>query len=327
MSTYLLIGDGMAMGVIHVLTGPDHLSALATLSSNAGYNFVAFWYGVRWGIGHSIGLILVGSILIAITNSNSEFQMPEKLETILESLVGVFMLLLGCYHLKIAIFDQPLNNSSTDGRKSNDNYCDEWGEEMTEQFTITENPSESNFDDDDDDEEEEYKKQQQQSSERTESIFNHSQQHHHHHCGRGITACIVPLLCPLSMCKLVFQRCCNISEWSCCSGGCSKGVLSLFVGIVHGVAGPGGVLGVLPAVELHDWKLALVYLSTFCITSTVIMGFFAAFYGHCTTMLVASGSSAKFEFRMAVFSSSLSIIVGVLWLSLLSIGKLHDIFP
>lgn len=34
--------------------------------------------------------------------------------------------------------------------------------------------------------------------------------------------------------------------------------------------GPGGVLGVLPAVELHAWDKALLYLFSFCLTSIVV---------------------------------------------------------
>jgi len=277
------------MGVIHVLTGPDHLSALATLSSNTS-SFIAFWYGVRWGIGHSIGLLIVGSILIAITSNEDNdgdddaFETPETLENILEYFVGVFMLLFGAYHLRIAFLEKE-NNSIGEVAETND----EEGESLP-YASMEEDP--------------------------TAKTENHL--HHHHHCGEEVTACLVSTLCPLPMCKSVFYR--------CTENGCSKGILSLCVGIVHGVAGPGGVLGVLPAVQLHNWMLASVYLGTFCITSTFIMGLFAALYGNCSTMLVSS-DKAKFEFRTAVFSSSLSIIVGVLWIVLLSIGKLHDIFP
>jgi hypothetical protein len=48
-----LIYTGVLMGVIHVLAGPDHLSALATLS--VGSSWRAALLGVRWGIGHSTG--------------------------------------------------------------------------------------------------------------------------------------------------------------------------------------------------------------------------------------------------------------------------------
>lgn len=47
-------------GTGHVLTGPDHLSALAMLS--VGTTFRAFVLGVRWGVGHSLGLFLVAVV-------------------------------------------------------------------------------------------------------------------------------------------------------------------------------------------------------------------------------------------------------------------------
>ena len=82
------------MGILHVLTGPDHLSALATLSANT-YNLEAFWYGVRWGIGHSFGLILVGSVLIMLDslnrkndNDDDPIGISEYFQNVCESLVG-----------------------------------------------------------------------------------------------------------------------------------------------------------------------------------------------------------------------------------------------
>lgn len=105
MSTAELINTGIIMGIIHVLTGPDHLSALATLSgtsigkSKGG----SFLLGIKWGIGHSVGLIIVGGALIAAeqgSGANSEWiEMNSWLSVILESFVGVFMLALGAYGL------------------------------------------------------------------------------------------------------------------------------------------------------------------------------------------------------------------------------------
>lgn len=58
-----LIAKGIVFGILHVLTGPDHLGALVTLSANVE-TFKAFIVGVGWGIGHSFGLLLVGTILL-----------------------------------------------------------------------------------------------------------------------------------------------------------------------------------------------------------------------------------------------------------------------
>jgi hypothetical protein len=48
-----LILTGGSLGVLHVLAGPDHLSALAALS--VGSSWRAINLGIKWGIGHSTG--------------------------------------------------------------------------------------------------------------------------------------------------------------------------------------------------------------------------------------------------------------------------------
>ena len=57
---------GGVMGLGHVLS-PDHLSALATLSAGGGVE--AFRLGVRWGLGHSIGMVANSAITTRFTPS------------------------------------------------------------------------------------------------------------------------------------------------------------------------------------------------------------------------------------------------------------------
>jgi hypothetical protein len=64
---WAIVGKGIVMGLLHVFTGVDHLSALATLSSNLGV-CQAFQVGIRWGVGHSIGLVLVATILLLFSS-------------------------------------------------------------------------------------------------------------------------------------------------------------------------------------------------------------------------------------------------------------------
>jgi len=49
---------GLIAGTIHVLTGPDHLSAIAPLAVRRPKG--AWIPGVRWGLGHSSGVAVVG---------------------------------------------------------------------------------------------------------------------------------------------------------------------------------------------------------------------------------------------------------------------------
>ncbi|EGZ08313.1 hypothetical protein PHYSODRAFT_526273 [Phytophthora sojae] len=90
-STLQLALTGMLFGLIHVLTGPDHLSALATLS--AGSSWRSFALGVRWGCGHSIGLIVMAVLFIAL-DGKLDFSV---LNVVTDVLVGVFMIALGVY--------------------------------------------------------------------------------------------------------------------------------------------------------------------------------------------------------------------------------------
>ena len=52
----------------------------------------------------------------------------------------------------------------------------------------------------------------------------------------------------------------------------SRGRWSLSIGLVHGIAGPSGILAVLPAVVLADAGKSTAYLVAFFVTSTAAMG-------------------------------------------------------
>jgi hypothetical protein len=66
-----LIGFGIMMGIVHVLSGLDHMSALAQLSSGSGLQ--GFFLGCRWGFGHSVGLCIMYVVSHAI---HMQFLLP-----------------------------------------------------------------------------------------------------------------------------------------------------------------------------------------------------------------------------------------------------------
>lgn len=86
-----IIGTGLLLGVVHVLTGPDHLSALAAMTTSSSWR--AFSLGVRWGCGHSIGLLLMTAIFLAAGRS---FDL-NHVGVYLNYAVGAFMIGLGIW--------------------------------------------------------------------------------------------------------------------------------------------------------------------------------------------------------------------------------------
>ena len=95
------------------------------------------------------------------------------------------------------------------------------------------------------------------------------------------------------------------------------------MGIIHCVAGPGGVFGVLPAVVLNDWVKSSVYLLSFIVASILMMGIFAAGYGEMTLRL---GRTERINAMLSAFSAGLSFLVGVVWVLLMWEGKLDEVF-
>lgn len=378
-----------ALGAVHVLTGPDHLSALATLSANLGR--AAFCLGIRWGLGHSTGLLLVGVIFIALShqyptthdeteandgNDEETVQVPDGMTHAFEAVIGVFMLFLGLYGIFRAIDKKQKADADTDAKHDANEDMDD--DAISLDFSRHQNsalPTTALVD---------------ASCQSSSSIppqpvvgtmVSHSsnnnnneqdlrymeelsyQNHVNLHLstvvgskvenesGGGGDDRIIATGGPDNI------NTTNASDNPTQSSPCSKWkswvqrhvvnrlsprTLSILTGILHGLAGPGGVLAIIPAVQLRNAKLATIYLGSFCVTSTITMGLFATLYGVCSQRLAAATTTDNSNsvpgsgggpptsqriFQIEIVSSCFSFLVGILWLVLLAIGKMDVVFP
>jgi uncharacterized membrane protein YfcA len=335
-----------ALGCVHVLTGPDHLSALATLAANVGNSFASFGLGIRWGVGHSSGLLVVGILLILLSKKGQDtVDMPDYASHVFESIVGVFMLLLGMYGVRRAWLKRPKaysaigessprkNNNGENGSPGIRRYNN--GDDYL--FTI---PSSSEHSEDDSNNSDSQKADDHleiyfDGDEKPTSIKSLPDSQNHDPVEDVII--VVPsdeADMEEEEAVVVEQAYGSLVSPSLCrrflddvTRKISTKTMAFLVGIVHGFAGPGGVLGVIPAVQLQNWKLATLYLGCFCTSSTLTMGCYACMYGTCSSRLVGNGTDTLREFRIECFSACLSILVGITWLILLALGKLEDVFP
>ena len=132
----------------------------------------------------------------------------------------------------------------------------------------------------------------------------------------------------------------------------SRGRWSLSIGLVHGIAGPSGILAVLPAVVLADAGKSTAYLVAFFVTSTAAMGIFAGLFGYVTDLAVrrqmdgkdapdtlgghrfdshevrvtrASDAATRVAMGLNLGAGVLAVCVGTLWLTLSGLGLLGSL--
>ena len=243
---------------------------MATLCASESSSLKSFYLGIQWGIGHSTGLLLVGTIFILLSSADESdtIDIPQSVTHALESLVGIFMIGLGGFGIWRAVQKRNLTK---------DDELDALTTTTTTTIEIVSNNTAGASS----------SLSMADVGDITAPIgHHHKEEHDHHH----------PIL-----------------------SRCSTTCLALSAGLVHGLAGPGGVLGVIPAVQIRNPFLGSLYLITFCVTSTMTMGAFAVTYGKFV-------KRQGWEFRIEVTSACFSIIVGITWLILLAMGKLEDIF-
>ena len=89
----LILLTGIAAGFGHVLLGPDHVAALAPFSVEAHRR--AWVVGLRWGVGHAVGIIAVALLVITA----AEWLDLELLAGVGDYLVGVVLVAVGVWGL------------------------------------------------------------------------------------------------------------------------------------------------------------------------------------------------------------------------------------
>ncbi|MBD0319101.1 MAG: hypothetical protein ICV87_02135 [Gemmatimonadetes bacterium] len=83
----------VSLGFLHALE-PDHMAAVTTFVSRRPRPAEALGFGLRWGLGHSAAILVVGSALIAMG-----IHVPEGVVAGLEFGVGTMLLGLGVWLL------------------------------------------------------------------------------------------------------------------------------------------------------------------------------------------------------------------------------------
>jgi len=89
--------SGLIAGTVHVVTGPDHMAAVAPLAVRRHRG--AWLPGVRWGVGHSAGVAAVGLLSLWLR----DLLPVDLLSSWGERLVGVMLFGIGLWALRRAL--------------------------------------------------------------------------------------------------------------------------------------------------------------------------------------------------------------------------------
>ncbi len=83
--------SGLIMSMLHVISGPDHLAAVTPLSIDSKRK--SWSIGFSWGIGHTLGMLIIGVIFILLKEQID----VEIISEHGEKLVGFLLIAIGVY--------------------------------------------------------------------------------------------------------------------------------------------------------------------------------------------------------------------------------------
>jgi ABC-type nickel/cobalt efflux system permease component RcnA len=108
--TFLFLG--LLAGSMHVLTGPDHLAAVAPYAvEERGRR--AWLVGLRWGVGHTSGVWIVSLLAFLLR----EVLPVERLSLWSERLVGVVLIAIGVWGVRAALTRRRLLHAHEHGHE------------------------------------------------------------------------------------------------------------------------------------------------------------------------------------------------------------------
>ena len=84
---------GFIAAMIHVISGPDHLAAIAPIAVST--RFRPWMIGMSWGVGHLIGMLLIGILFFFFR----EFIPVELISEYSEKIVGLMLILIGLWSI------------------------------------------------------------------------------------------------------------------------------------------------------------------------------------------------------------------------------------
>lgn len=83
--------SGIITSSLHVITGPDHVAAVTPLAIDSRKK--AWAVGILWGLGHVLGMLLIGVLFILF----KEFIPVEAISSYSEQLVGIVLIVIGVW--------------------------------------------------------------------------------------------------------------------------------------------------------------------------------------------------------------------------------------
>jgi hypothetical protein len=96
----IAIFAGLAAGLLHVFSGPDHLAAIAPLvlsekspRSAERFRVEGLALGLQWGFGHTAGVLLIATLLLLLKE-----QLPlDAISAYSERMVGLSLIVVGSW--------------------------------------------------------------------------------------------------------------------------------------------------------------------------------------------------------------------------------------